>query len=339
MKSYIKAAVWLLALILCLFGMDQALRRGDGKLKYQAFFEEKMDYDIFFLGTSHMMDAVYPIELWRDYGITSYNLGNTAEPMDNTYWTLRLASAYHVPKVVVIDVAYMDRIQTTQMHTYQFAHGFLDEIPLSLDKIRAVWSIFPDGKRAEFIFPLALYHTRWEELFDGPQQANTNAVPWMFGAELRIGRSEPAPFVRTKEWAQQTLNGEGALREIIALCRDKGMEPVLTGIPYPADEAQQQVINRAQVLADELNVPYVNLFDVEGLVDFQTDCYDAASHLNPDGATKVTAYLGEWLTVHFDLADKRGDVRYAHWDAALDEYEKMRKVQWGEMSLIDGLLD
>ena len=145
MKSYIKAAVWLLALILCLFGMDQALRRGDGKLKYQAFFEEKMDYDIFFLGTSHMMDAVYPIELWRDYGITSYNLGNTAEPMDNTYWTLRLASAYHVPKVVVIDVAYMDRIQTTQMHTYQFAHGFLDEIPLSLDKIRAVWSIFPDG--------------------------------------------------------------------------------------------------------------------------------------------------------------------------------------------------
>ena len=91
----------------------------------------------------------------------------------------------------------------------------------------------------------------------------------------------------------------------------------------------------SEILADELNVPYVNLFDVEGLVDFQTDCYDATSHLNPDGATKVTAYLGEWLTAHFNLADKRGDARYAHWDAALDEYEKMRKVQWGAMSLID----
>ena len=335
MKAYIRAAVWLLALIFCLFGMDHALRRGDGKLKYQAFFEEKMDYDVFFLGTSHMMDAVYPIELWRDYGITSYNLGNTAEPMDNTYWTLRLASKYHVPKVVVIDMAYLDRIQATQMHTYQFAHGFLDEIPLSLDKIRAVWAVFPEGKRAEFVFPLALYHTRWEELFDGPVQANTDAVPCMLGAELRVGRSEPAPFVRTQEMAQQTLAGEPALREIISLCREKGIMPVLTGIPYPADEAQQQVINRAQTLANELNVQYVNLFDAEGLVDFETDCYDPASHLNPDGATKVTAYLGAWLSEQCALEDKRGDVRYAHWNAALAEYEQLRKAQWSEMSLID----
>lgn len=335
MKAYIKAAVWLLALILCLFGMDHALRRGDGKLKYQAFFEEKMDYDVFFLGTSHMMDAVYPIELWRDYGITSYNLGNTAEPMDNTYWTLRLASAYHMPKVAVIDVAYLDRIQTTQMHTYQFAHGFLDEIPLSLDKIRAVWSIFPEGKRAEFVFPLALYHTRWEELFDGPVQANTNAVPCMFGAELRVGRSEPAAYVRTQEMAEGILQGEQALRDMIALCRSKGIEPVLTAVPYPASREQQMVFNRARLLADELDVPMVNLFDVEGLVDFETDCYDPESHLNPDGATKVTAYLGAWLTKQYVLEDKRGDAGYAHWDAAAAEYEQLRKAQWSEMSLID----
>ena len=102
-----------------------------------------------------------------------------------------------------------------------------------------------------------------------------------------------------------------------------------------ADEAQQQVINRAQTLANELNVQYVNLFDAEGLVDFETDCYDPASHLNPDGATKVTAYLGTWLTAQFDLVDKRGDARYAHWDAALGEYEQMRKAQWSAMSLID----
>ena len=335
MKSYIRAAVWLLALVACLFGMDQVLRRGDGKLKYQAFFEEKADYDVFFLGTSHMMDAVYPIELWRDYGITSYNLGNTAEPMDNTYWTLRLASAYHVPKVAVIDMAYLDRIQASQMHTYQFAHGFLDEIPLSLEKIRAVWSIFPEGKRAEFVFPLALYHTRWEELFDGPAQANTNAVPCMFGAELRVGRSEPAAYERTQEAAVEVLPGEQALRDIVTLCRTKGIEPVLVAVPYPASREQQMVFNRAGLLAEELNVPLVNLLDVEGLVDFETDCYDPASHLNPDGATKVTAYLGAWLSEQYELEDKRGDMRYAHWDAALAEYEQLRKAQWSEMSLID----
>ena len=335
MKSYVKAALWLLVLIVCLIGMDHAMRRGDGELKYRAFFEEKAEFDVFFLGTSHMMDAVYPIELWRDYGITSYNLGNTAEPMDNTYWTLRLALAYHTPKVAVIDMAYLDRVQMNQMHTYQFAHGFLDEIPLSLEKIRAVWALFPEGKRAEFIFPLALYHTRWEEIFSEEIQANTNAVPCMFGAELRAGRSEPAPYARTKEMAQETLPDEQALREMIGLCRRKGITPVLTAVPYPADDAQQRVMNRAQLLADELDVAFVNLFDVEGLVDFETDCYDPASHLNPDGATKVTAYLGAWLMEHCSLADKRGDARYAHWDMALAEYEQLRSAQWSEQSLLD----
>ena len=335
MKAYLKAALWLLVLVLCLCGMDHAMRRGDGELKYKAFFEEKEDFDVFFLGTSHMMDAVYPIELWRDYGITSYNLGNTAEPMDNTYWTLRLANKYHTPKVVVVDTAYLDRVQRTQMHTYQFAHGFMDEIPLSLEKIHAVWSIFPKGKRAEFVFPLALYHTRWEELFDGPVQANTNAVPCMFGAELRAGRSEPAEYVRTQELARQTLPGEQALRDIAALCREKGIELVLTAIPYPADEAQQQVMNRGALLADELDVPFVNLFDVEGLVDFEMDCYDPASHLNPDGASKVTAYLGAWLSENCGLTSKRGDIRYASWNAALAEYEQLRRDQWSAMSLMD----
>lgn len=335
MKSYGKAALWLLALIACLVGMDHVMRRGDGELKYKAFFEEKQDFDIFFLGTSHMMDAVYPIELWRDYGVTSYNLGNTAEPMDNTYWTLRLASRYHVPKIAVIDMAYLDRIQREELLTYQFAHGFLDEIPLSPDKIRAVWALFPEGKRAEFVFPLALYHTRWEEIFGGAVQANTDAVPCMFGAELRVGRSEPVPFVRTQEMACEKLEGEDALRDIAAFCRSKGITLVLTALPYPADEEQQKVINRAQLLSDELNVPFINLFDEADLVDFETDCYDPASHLNPDGATKVTAYLGYWLTEHFDLEDKRGDVCYAHWNAALAEYEQLRKERWSEISMLD----
>ncbi len=335
MKSYVRAALWLLILAVCLIGMDRAMRRGDGEMKYKAFFEEKEGFDVFFMGTSHMMDAVYPIELWRDYGFTSYNLGNTAEPMDNTYWTLRLALKHHTPKAVVIDMAYLDRVQTTQMHTYQFAHGYLDEIPMSLDKIRAVWALFPEGKRAEFVFPLALYHTRWEELFGAPVEANTNAVPCMFGAELRVGRSEPAPYVRTQAMAQSELPGEQALRDIVELCCQRGIMPVLTAIPYPADEAQQMAINRAQLLSDELGVPFVNLFDVEGLVDFETDCYDPASHLNPDGAAKVTAYLGAWLKEHCALEDRRGDARYAHWDAALDEYEQMRKAQWSEMSLMD----
>ena len=93
-------------------------------------------------------------------------------------------------------------------------------------------------------------------------------------------------------------------------------------------------INRAQLIAERYDISFVNLLDVPGLVDFETDCYDQASHLNPDGATKVTAYLGQWLSQTGVLEDHRGDETYAHWDAALAEYVLLRDAKWGEMTLL-----
>ena len=70
-------------------------------------------------------------------------------------------------------------------------------------------------------------------------------------------------------------------------------------------------------------------------MDFDTDCYDEASHLNPDGAVKVTAWLGETLSQTYDLPDRRGDAAYAHWDEALAEYEEIYARDWSAMSLLE----
>ncbi|MGN0997844.1 MAG: hypothetical protein ACI4PG_13135 [Candidatus Ventricola sp.] len=333
MKKTVWTAAWLLTLALCLLLLNQLMGRRDGRERYAPLFQQAGEYDAFFLGTSHVMNGILPNELWRDYGITAYNLGNTAEPMDTTYWTLRLAMERHVPRIAVIDVAYIDRVQAGAGST-AFAHGFLDEVPLSAEKLRAIRALFPERQRAEFVFPLVLYHTRWEELLGGGVQANNEAVSCMFGAELRVGRSEPAPFVRTQEMAAEPAAGEEALRAIIALCRERGVEPVLTAIPFPAETGQQQRMNRARLISQELDVPFVDLFDVPGLVDFETDCYDPASHLNPDGASKVTAYLGAWLAERYAIEDKRQDERFALWDEALAEYERIRASQWGAQSLL-----
>ena len=93
MKRMCFAGVWLLALVVCLLGLDRAMRREDSDLKYSAFYAETQPIDVYLLGTSHVMDGIYPMELWRDYGIVSYNFGNPAETPEATYWTLRLALA------------------------------------------------------------------------------------------------------------------------------------------------------------------------------------------------------------------------------------------------------
>lgn len=322
MKRWLGFAAWLLALVICLAGLDRVMRRGDGAQKYERFFSEQGEFDIFFLGTSHIMDAVYPPLLWRDYGLTSYNLGNAAETMEATYWTLRLALDYHTPKAVVVDVCYADRAQADTTN-YETGHLFLDELPLSVLKLRAIRALFPKGRRAEFVFPFVAYHNRWEELLSGNGRGMVDAAyPFMYGAELRAGRSDPAPYERTTASDETETPGREALRAIIGLCRERGIEVALTAIPYPAEAQRQRAMNGIQGLADACGVEYLNLFDVQGLIDFSTDCYDPMSHLNPNGAVKVTAYLGAWLAGNLCLSDKRGDPAYASWNEALAEYER-----------------
>ena len=333
MKRMCFAGVWLLALVVCLLGLDRAMRREDSDLKYSAFYAENQPIDVYFLGTSHVIDGVYPMELWRDYGIVSYNLGNSAETMEATYWTLRLALQKNKPKVAVVDVGYVDRAQSISANL-PLSHTYLDSVPLSVEKLRAIWSLFPEGSRAEFVFPLAVHHTRWEEFLDGVQKT-TDCVPCMRGAELHTGRIAAESFQRTLERDETDTPGKQALRRIIELCRDEGIEVELIGLPYPAEAERQQMMNSVQSIADEYGVQYHSLFDVEGLVDFYTDFCDGISHLNPDGAVKVTGWLGEMLSESYDLPDRRGDPAYAHWNEALAEYEALYEREWSAMSLLN----
>ena len=333
LKKAICVLAWALALCVCLLAADRLTRRDDSARKYAPFFEEKQDIDVLFLGTSHVLDGVSPMELWRDYGVTSYNMGNSSEPLDVTEWVLRIAMQTHKPKVAVIDVYYIDR-QVDDAWAYSFRHLFLDAVPLSDLKVQAVRATLPRDQWLEFLMPFSLYHGRWEELLGGKAERNVDCEPYMMGGELRIFRATVPPYTRTTLASQEEQPGEAALRRIAALCRENGIEPVFMAIPAPVSEEEQMHMNRVQGLADELGVPFINLFDVEGLVDFETDCYDYLGHMNPDGASKITAYLGRWLTERYALEDRRGDAAYAHWDERLALYEAERAARWDGMTLI-----
>lgn len=331
MKHIVSAAFFVVILGIGLLGLNRWMRRDDGEAKYREFFVQDQDIDVFFLGTSHVMDAIYPNVIWKDYGFTCYNLGNTAETMEATYWTLRLAQQFHTPKVAMIDVCYMDR---EQGNAQEYNHMFLDEIPLNRLKLEAIWSIFPEGSRAEFVFPLVLYHNRWSEIMFGEKEEMTNCPTYMYGAELRMGRAVPAEFKRTNQALQTNNKGREALRQAIEFCIEKDIKPVLIAIPYPAEEMAQISMNGAIYIAQEYGIPFLNLFDVEGLVDFQTDCYDESSHLNPDGAVKVTNWIGKWLLENGGLTDRRGDDRYAAWNEAYTQYQHDFEEYWGAQSLL-----
>ena len=319
-------ALWLAALVCSLLLADKLMRRDDGERKYGAFFADKQGFDVLFMGTSRVLDAVQPLELWRDYGFTSYNMGNNSEPLELTRHVMELAFDKHVPKVAVIDVFYMPH-RIDEEWAYAYRHTFLDEIPLSRAKIDIVKKTLPESEWQEFLLPFSLYHGRWDEMLSGSTVRMVDCEPYMMGAELRAGCVQRDDYQLTDEIAQNAQPGDEALREIAALCRSMGVEPVFIALPGHASNEEQMAMNRAGEIAKELGVPFVNMMR-ENVIDFETDCCDEAGHLNPDGARKATAYLGAWLTAHFDLEDKRGNSAYAYWDENLKKYDAYRAAFW-----------
>ena len=59
---------------------------------------------------------------------------------------------------------------------------------------------------------------------------------------------------------------------------------------------------------------------MNNVADYLTDCYDDSSHLNPSGAKKVTAYLGNYMMSHYEIPDRRNDPAYAKWHDDLVRY-------------------
>ena len=109
------------------------------------------------------------------------------------------------------------------------------------------------------------------------------------------------------------------LEKLITDCQARGINILLTYLPFPASEEEQLEAHRLYDIALQYDVGYLNFLDLD-VVDFQTDCFDGNSHLNRSGAGKVTAYLGDYLTSHYELPDHRNDPAYASWHEDYEEY-------------------
>lgn len=71
--------------------MDGIVARKDSYFKYEPFFKQEENFDVLFMGTSHVLNAVYPMELWNDYGIVSYNFGGHGNYLPTTYCIMKNA--------------------------------------------------------------------------------------------------------------------------------------------------------------------------------------------------------------------------------------------------------
>ncbi len=265
--------------------------------------EPENSIDVLVLGDSEAYSSISPMQLWDTHGFTSYLCSTSGQPLYDSYRLLRQSLERQRPKVVILETNAIFRPYTLR------------------DAIFA---------RAGMLFSVLRYHDRWKDLhindlrrpsstwtddFKG-YRYNPGVDPARTTSYMQPnGASEPIP----------TLN-EICLQEMLTLCEQSGAQLTLVSTPSTINwnHARHESI---AAFAKAYDLPYLDLNTLPDQIgiDWQTDTRDKGDHLNHRGAVKVTQFLGNYLTEHFDLPDHREEEAYAPWSRALARYQTIAR--------------
>lgn len=348
-SRFLEAVLFCVLLGGVLIGVSAVVERKASIVRFQPFFEHAEEFDVLFMGDSHMVNAVFPMELWKEHGIASYNVSSYGNTMPVSYWALVNALDYASPKLVVIDIKDVNR-NLKLTGSSSDVHTAFDCYPLSLNKIRAIEDLMDDpaamddvgnhyaDMKWEYYFTLGKYHSRWSELSASDFRISPTKQA---GSDTAIGVAVPEDYdiIDSDRASDEYGWGFAYLRRMIEECHRRGIDVLLTHLPYPCGEDDQMAANTVSGIAEEYGAGFIDFVNLDQVVDYQTDMYDPDSHLNPSGAVKVTDYLGQYIVDRYGIADRRSEAAYAHWHAAYDEYaEHKRSLLAGAKDSLEKLL-
>jgi len=323
MNRKILSCLAALCLTVALLGaLTWLTQKKDSYAKHAEFFEQDAPYDVFFVGSSRPMNGIFPMEMWEDHGIVSYNWAQAGHPPPAYYWVMRLALDYKQPKLMVID-CYGMHFDAKTTAVFGLMHISMDSFPLSVTKVRAVRDMLDDPSMTEeynegerrsafnLLWTFPVFHSRWSQLTAEDFRPQKNLTRGAIANDALY----PGTFVPddSEKGAVFDTVGVEYLRRAIEECRSRGIEVLVTFLPLFADAHQQAAAQYAGQIAAEYGVDYVNFFDLD-VVDYQIDFADSAGHLNTAGARKVTEYLGDYIAQHYGIPDHRGEAAYADWE-------------------------
>lgn len=294
---------------------------GDYTSSMEVFYGlEENVVDVLFLGSSHSYCSTIPAQLWEDYGMASFSMAISGQDLVSTYYNFVEALKTQDLKVVCVDM-YGCAFSGYQVEGNLYRNTLSRK--LSLSSVEAVNNMVVTDNKSDFILRWPIIHTRYREL-KKQDFATTSPVYLGYKAgyeaagavKLDFGKVTPKPMGETEQ---------EFLIKMIELAQESGTELVFVLTPYQIPLNEQELIAYAKEIIDEYNVPVLDLVELSDEIglDWEKDMIDYG-HTNYWGAQKVTAYLGEYLKSHYELADHRGETEYALWDLDL----KARQHEW-----------
>ncbi len=320
-KRIVSCIVMLSLLSVSLLYLNNLMVRKDSEQKFREFYVQEENFDVLFLGSSHMYNGISPMDLWKEYGIVSYNLASSGCKITASYWILKNALRYTSPKLVVLDCAYLSDTKVNQNKNYN--HRIFDSMPLDRMKLEAIGDLYDGFKdRMSFICPFSLYHERWSELGKKDFEIQYNIGKMGFDPHATIVEvalpSLVSPYIKDVNNVSTEY-----LKKIIEECQAKGIDVLLTFLPFNENEDSQNHAAYIYEVAREYGIHYLPPDDLLEAINIKTDFANSQednSHLNFSGAHKMSDYVGNYIVNNYDIPDQRNNQVYDCWDGYYEQY-------------------
>ncbi len=257
--------------------------------------------DVLIVGDSLSYSAFSPMCMWEEKGFTSYVCATSGQFLFDTYDFVLNTFKTQKPKVVVLE-------------TNAFFRKFNLNNYIAAKVARKV--------------PIIKYHNRWKMIrlsdFGGTIANDTQCAYKGYIPNKEVQAAKDTDYMKlSKEVREIPELNKDCLKDIIELCKQHDTKLILVSAPSLTNYNYKKH-NSIAKFAKTNDITYIdmNLENEAIQIDWKTNTRDKGDHLNIEGATKVSTYLGEFLDEEFDLPDHRTDANYEEWNEKLSLYKE-----------------
>lgn len=238
--------------------------------RVKLFYHEDPRADVVFIGNSHVYMGINPLHIYRMYGISSYVLGSPNQDAGTNKLYVQEALKQKEVTVIVLDA---HRI-------FDFWNGevqhrrWVDPLPLSVNKMKYIWDTL---KRNEvhgagieydswlsFVFPVLRYHERWEKLTANDFYEDPVVLYYHGAVHYHGFGTHYKSIVTNYDHYYDSVSIDNVIleetkvlfREIVSMCKEKGVELLLIKTPSPA--WRQDYHELVSAWAQEYNIPFID---------------------------------------------------------------------------------
>ena len=295
-------------------------RKEYGSLWEQYRQEPENSVDLLFFGSSIVYCDVAPPWIWEESGLRSWVMAGPEQTMALTYYYVREALKTQSPRLLVLEAG------SLLFRRYQdYSRANVSAMPLSLNRLAAVFRATERSEWKGLLFPLYNYHARWTEAEWAEMEEHLHPAPDMMAGYTPLGRSIPqTPRINHDRVPKKETYADHLawLERINSLCRKKGVQ-LLVYLAPSAARTPLEVTERIKADAEALGIRFLDLSDIatELGIDDDLDWYDPL-HFNISGAEKFSRWWGRMLAGEL-TPDPQADRML--WQARLDALEARRE--------------